>query len=120
MKKTLDNYFYVAPEINTGNAFTRKCDVYSFAAISNELLTCKKSLLQIDEIKGKSNQAFFKLCLSKDPSKRPSFYDICLFMVKKSFMKVFNDNVDIEKVCCFLDLFEEDPKVLFLRGAFIK
>lgn len=118
MKKSIANYFYVAPEINIGRPFTSKADVYSFGMIAYEIITNKHSPIQISDIPGEANQKFFKRLTSKEPTERPSFSEICKYIISRNFLTVF-PNLNHDEVTTYLDSFKDDPYVIFLHGAFL-
>lgn len=83
---------------------------FHLAALPMSLITGNREPFNISKIEGKSNQEFIFLCISEDPEERPTFSEICQFIVKKSFMDLFG-HVIIERVDDFFDLFdnEQDP-----------
>ena len=102
--------FYMAPEIESSNLYSNKVDVYSFAKLAIELIESKINYIKITEIPGEENQKFFECCLSKDPSKRPDFHEICKYIASPSFQSIFS--IDFDEVNFFLDHFEDDEGLL--------
>lgn len=117
-EKSKGTMLYIAPEIILRGPYTNKVDIYSFALIAYELIFHKRSPIQISEIEGTSNREFFESCLSQDPTKRPTFYEICQYIVNNRFLTAFPD-IDYEKVDDFLNLFEDDRDALFIHALFL-
>ena len=117
--------FYRAPEILTGS-YDFKIDIYSFSLVAFELITLKEppfDLLNcLAEINGKENQKFIKRCYSRRPEKRPTFYEICDFITKKSFTECFGE-IDLIEMLNFFDFLDEndanlDGDELYFIGRF--
>lgn len=127
MKSEPENPIYMAPEIINDEPYTNKADTYSFGLILYEILTNKRPLSPIDfkNVPNESNQTFLSLCLSQDPSKRPTFSEIIEFMQNTIFMQTFSelnesqiseylhkferyDNIDLEK---------SDPETIYNYGV---
>lgn len=120
MNTYLGTPFYMAPEIFQGSPYTYKVDVFAFAKIAYQLITFKRSPIEISNIPGEDNQSFFSRCLSADPSERPTFYEICRYIIRKSFINQLFDGIEYDKIFEFLELFEEvDPDVIFFHGSLL-
>ena len=112
--------FYMAPEILSGQPYTYKVDIFSFSIIAIQIITFKRSPIEISQIPGDDNQSFFSRCISSNPSERPTFYEICKFMLRKSFMRELFDDIEFDEVFEFLELFEEfDPDAVFSHGCLL-
>ena len=118
MESTVGTPFYMAPEILLRHKYTYKVDVYSFALIAIEMITSKRSPIDIGLISGKENQEFFEKCLSPDPEERPDFSQICELLTSSTFTSIFN-NLDYDEVECYLDEFETDPEALLVHGLLL-
>lgn len=112
--------FYMAPEIHKCQPYTYKVDVYAFSMIAIQLITYQLFPIDITKISGDHNQSFFKRCLSENPTERPTFYEICKFMIRKSFINELFESNEFEEIIEFLEIFEEfDPDAVFFHGCLL-
>ena len=93
---TSEPTIYTAPEILQGQPKNDKSDVYSFSLIAYELITGQRPNLSSDNIlNNKQISKFLKQCLSKYPSKRPTFIEIFDEFMKDKYVKYFGTNKEI-------------------------
>lgn len=118
MSSYLGTPLYIAPEILSHESYTYKVDIYSFALIACEILLNKRSSIDITEIPGIENQEFFAKCLTKNPSERPDFSEICEFIASKNFQIIFDD-LDYEKIYDFLDTMTSNAEALLIYGILL-
>lgn len=118
ISKQIDHFASNSLSCNINNS---KDDVYSFALLTYEIITLlepqtnKRSPIEISKIKGEINQQFLSKCLSKEPSERPTFHDICHFIVRKEFLSLF-DSIDYHEIFKFFELFNGHQEALFFQG----
>lgn len=117
MKSEPENPIYMAPEIINDEKYSNKADTYSFGLILYEILTNKRPLSPIDakNVPNESNQSFLSLCLSQDPSKRPTFSEIYEFMVTSNFKQTFSE-LNESQISEYLHKFERYDKVDLENG----
>ena len=116
-------YAYCAPESLLKSEYTEKSDVYSFGMIMYELMTNRSpfkgcNIYQVYQaaIKGFVPEYPFPIpecykklieeCLSKDPNKRPSFYELSSRFHQKEFINEFINEEEFNEYKSLLENFD--------------
>ena len=113
----LDTNFYchIINSSLSNSSCTAADNVVSFAVISYHIITLKRTAIEIDKIQWPKNKEFFRKCISEDSSNRPSFSEICRYIITKSFIDLFGE-IDYNEVNSFLDTFGDDDEASLLKG----